>query len=246
VNEPTPLDLSLQTTDALCYQSSTGFADLTVTGSTPPYSYSWNNGAYNTEDLLNVPAGNYNVTITDNQGCVDSILGKIDQPDSLNVVPVIVAVSCVDQTDGAISLEVFGGTAPYAYSWSNNESSPNITNLSAGVMQVTITDANNCVANRSFVVDASTLPCVNPVNTFTPNGDLINDTWVIDNMHLYPNASVQVFNKWGNRVYESVGLYTPWDGTYNENPLPAEVYYFIIELNDPSATKLTGTLTIIR
>ena len=246
VNEPTPLDLSLQTTYALCYQSSTGFADLTVTGSTPPYSYSWNNGAYNTEDLLNVPAGNYNVTITDNQGCVDSILGKIDQPDSLSVVPVIVAVSCVDQTDGAISLEVFGGTAPYAYSWSNNESSPNITNLSAGVMQVTITDANNCVANRSFVVDASTLPCVNPVNTFTPNGDLINDTWVIDNMHLYPNASVQVFNKWGNRVYESVGLYTPWDGTYNENPLPAEVYYFIIELNDPSATKLTGTLTVIR
>ena len=92
----------------------------------------------------------------------------------------------------------------------------------------------------------SVIPCVNPVNTFTPNGDQFNDTWVIDNMYLYPNALVQVFNKWGNLVFKSEGLYTPWDGTYHNNPLPSEVYYYIIELNDPATSKLTGTLTIIR
>ena len=246
VNEPTPFNVAIQPTDALCYQSATGMVDLTVTGSTPPYQYNWNNGQFLTEDLSNVIAGYYSVLITDNQGCIDSIAGNVNQPDSLLISTEVINVSCVDQADGAISLTVNGGTAPYTYAWSSGENVPSISNLSAGFYVSTITDDNSCIATITVEVLPSSIPCVNPVNTFTPNGDQFNDTWVIDNMYLYPNASVQVFNKWGNLVFKSEGLYTPWDGTYNNNPLPSEVYYYIIELNDPATSKLTGTLTIIR
>jgi gliding motility-associated-like protein len=246
VNEPTPFNLAIQTTDALCYQSATGIVDLTVTGSTPPYQFNWNNGQYLTEDLSNVLAGYYAVQITDNQGCVDSIAGTVNQPDSILISSEVINVSCVDQADGAISLTVNGGAAPYSFAWSSGENVPSISNLSAGFYVSTITDDNSCIATITVEVLPSIVPCVNPVNTFTPNGDQFNDTWIIDNMYLYPNASVQVFNKWGNLVFKSEGLYTPWDGTFNNNPLPSEVYYYIIELNDPATSKLTGTLTIIR
>jgi gliding motility-associated-like protein len=246
VNEPTPFNIAIQTTDALCYQSATGMVDLSVAGSTPPYQFNWNDGQFLTEDLSNVLAGYYAVQITDNQGCIDSITGTVNQPDSLFIDAAIINVSCVDQADGAIALTVLGGISPYSFAWSNGENVPTISNLSAGIYVATITDDNSCIATITVEVLPSSIPCVNPVNTFTPNGDLFNDTWVIDNMYLYPNASVQVFNKWGNLVFKSEGLYTPWDGTYNNNPLPAEVYYYIIELNDTATSKLTGTLTIIR
>lgn len=246
VNEPTPFNVSIQTTDALCHQSATGMVDLTVSGSTPPYQYTWNDGQFSTEDLSNVLAGYYSVQITDSQGCIDSIAGVVNQPDSLFIDAAIINVSCVDQADGAIALTVLGGISPYSMVWSNGESVPTISNLSAGVYVATVTDDNSCIETITVEVLPSSIPCVNPVNTFTPNGDLFNDTWVIDNMYLYPNASVQVFNKWGNLVFKSEGLYTPWDGTYRDNPLPAEVYYYIIELNDTATSKLTGTLTIIR
>lgn len=246
VNEPTPFNVNVQTSNALCYGNSTGVVDLIVTGSTPPYQYSWDGGVFVTEDLVNVPAGTYTAVITDNQGCKDSIFGTVGQPDSVIVYAEIIAVSCVDQNDGAISLTVVGGTSPYTYSWSNAETVPSISQLPSNTYIAIVTDANSCATSISYEVLASDLPCVNPVNTFTPNGDFYNDTWVIDNMDLYPKALVQVFNKWGNRVFKSEGSYAPWDGTFNNNPLPAEVYYYIIELNDPSSTKLTGTLTVIR
>ena len=63
---------------------------------------------------------------------------------------------------------------------------------------------------------------------------------------MYPNASVKVFNKWGNEIYVSEGVYKPWDGLYNGKPLPSEVYYYIIVLDNEQDNKYTGTITIIR
>ena len=57
---------------------------------------------------------------------------------------------------------------------------------------------------------------------------------------------VKIFNKWGNLLFSSIGEYTPWAGTYNGEPLPSEVYYYIIELKNDLDNKYTGTLTIIR
>ncbi len=84
---------------------------------------------------------------------------------------------------------------------------------------------------------------------FTPDGDLINDDWIIQDLdNVYPNNIVRVYNRWGNMLYESTqGDYAsdPWDGTFNGTKLPVGSYYFTIELNDKDSNTEKGTVSII-
>lgn len=82
-------------------------------------------------------------------------------------------------------------------------------------------------------------------NVFSPNGDGINDTWIIKNISDYPNAVVQVFNRYGQKVFESKGYPQPWDGTYKGSPLPLATYYYVIDLKN-GFNALTGSITILK
>jgi gliding motility-associated-like protein len=81
-------------------------------------------------------------------------------------------------------------------------------------------------------------------NTFTPNGDGINDTWEIKDMAGYPNGTVDIFDRYGIKVYSSIG-YSAWDGTYKGIKVPTGTYYYIIDLKN-SAKAIAGNITIIR
>lgn len=83
-------------------------------------------------------------------------------------------------------------------------------------------------------------------NTFTPNGDGYNDQWVINDLQYYANCTVDIFNRYGQQVYFSRGYSHPWDGNYKGQPVPSGSYYYVINPNDGTATKLSGYLTIIR
>ena len=154
------------------------------------------------------------------------------------------SVSCRDNDDGSIQVFVEGGTENYAYLWSNNEITESIYDLLPGTYAITVTDANGCVKVDTINVNALDIDCIDPVTAFTPDGDGINDTWFLENMELYPEASVKVFNKWGNLLYESNGVYEPWDGYYNGKRLPSATYYYIIDLGNGS-TPYTGPVTIV-
>ena len=108
---------------------------------------------------------------------------------------------------------------------------------------LTVTGQGVCSVSASMTVKVL-LPPVIP-NTFTPNGDGINDTWVIDHLSDYSNCTVQVFNRTGQTVYSSVGYNTPWDGRYNDKPLPVGVYYYIINPKHGRAAS-SGYITIVR
>jgi gliding motility-associated-like protein len=82
-------------------------------------------------------------------------------------------------------------------------------------------------------------------NTFTPNGDGINDKWLIENLSLYPNHRVQVFNRYGQVLYDSKNYLTPWDGSFKGSPLPAGTYYYIIDLGGARSVK-KGYVTLIK
>ena len=83
-------------------------------------------------------------------------------------------------------------------------------------------------------------------NAFSPNGDGINDTWVIEPLDLFYDTDIKVFNRNGQAVYSSKGAYTPWDAKRNGTPLPVGVYYYILDLNIKNEKPLTGSLTILR
>jgi gliding motility-associated-like protein len=82
---------------------------------------------------------------------------------------------------------------------------------------------------------------------FTPNGDGSNDKWIIDFIYKYPKAIVQVYNRWGQKLYESApGYPEPWDGKYNGQDLPVGTYYYVIDLKDDTIKPYTGPITIMR
>ncbi|WP_439151174.1 HYR-like domain-containing protein [Winogradskyella sp.] len=150
------LELSSTTTDVLCRTEATGAIDIAVSGGSSPYSYSWNNGE-TSEDLVNVIAGNYTVTVTDANGCEISQNFIIYQPaKELTSTGSKSDVLCNGDNTGSIDLNVNGGTAPYSYLWSNGATTEDISNLVAGTYSVTITDANGCTAtNQSTVIEPS-------------------------------------------------------------------------------------------
>ena len=82
-------------------------------------------------------------------------------------------------------------------------------------------------------------------NTFTPNGDGVNDLWLIDGLNYYSSSLVQVFNRYGTKVYESRGYMSPWNGKYNGENLPTGTYYYVINLNN-GQPGLSGWVLIVR
>ena len=85
---------------------------------------------------------------------------------------------------------------------------------------------------------------------FTPDDDQINDTWELGSIDdVYPNNVVSVYNRLGNKVYESdQGAYSqrPWGGEYNGNNLPVASYYYVIEYNDNTTENKTGVVSLIK
>jgi gliding motility-associated-like protein len=86
---------------------------------------------------------------------------------------------------------------------------------------------------------------ITPPNAFTPNGDGINDLWLISGLSTYPNCMVNVYNRFGEKVYQSKGYSQPWDGLYNAKNLPLGTYYYTIDLAN-GKSKVTGYITIVR
>jgi gliding motility-associated-like protein len=157
-----------------CFGGNDGSIDLTINGGTAPYGVAWSNGAI-TQDISGLAAGTYTVDITDANGCTTSqtvVVQEPAQPLSLQQ-NTSVQVSCYGGNDGSIDITAFGGTAPYDFQWSNGEITEDVAGLSAGSYTVTITDANGCTLNQSFVINQPTTPLA--VSGTTLVGDCINN-----------------------------------------------------------------------
>ncbi len=245
VGEPTPFLSTLTVSDVLCFGGNSGQISSVISGGTIPYGYLWSNGQV-TPNATNVSVGLYSLLVTDAQGCRITDTAIVNQPIQLIPVITVTPISCIDQTDAEIKVVFAGGIQPYTYLWATGETTNSVANLDAGLYSITVTDAQACTLVVDVLVDPVANECVNPVNTFTPNGDEYNDTWIIENLALYPNAKLQVFNKWGSIVHEQQGVYQPWDGSTKGENLPSDVYYYIIDLYNNEENKYTGSITIIR
>ena len=138
-----------------------------------------------------------------------------------------------------------------SYLWSTGETvNPITVSEGAGTVGVTVTDENGCQAYDEIVIlDCDPVIVLGEIpNTFTPNNDQIHDSWVINNIFLFPDVSIKVFDRWGRLVFEENGGYdNDWYGKGpNGNDLPVDTYYYIIDLRVPGSEPFTGTVSIIR
>lgn len=150
ISEPDPLHAAATTTDAPCGLAS-GTVDATISGGTAPYIFDWNNGA-DSEDLAQVPTGDYLLLVTDANGCTTTATATVDGTPAVDAVPEIDMPLCHDSDEGRINLEVISGTAPFSFNWENGSTGDLLGGLMIGEYAVTITDANGCTWAETITV----------------------------------------------------------------------------------------------
>lgn len=217
--EPQPLVLSANNTNALnCSNANSGAIDLMVSGGTPPFIYSWNNGN-TTEDLLNIPAGNYAVTVTDSKLCTKTAQYSITRPNPilLSVATTTNADCNAEKVSQNFSAQVSGGLPPYQFIWSdgivsgsNNEF---MTTTQNGLVVLTATDAIGCTAIYSLNVD---IPVIN-------NSDFSASSIAYSSYGIYSISDPIEFTSTITGDYINV-LWDFGDGTFSNELNPVHTY----------------------
>jgi gliding motility-associated-like protein len=243
------LTVTLTQVNVSCSGGSNGSAATTVSGGTEPYTYSWNTSPVQTTAAASgLAAGTYTVTVTDFAGCIETGTVTITEPQALSLEGTSGNARCPDTNEGTINLSITGGTSPYNVIWSDGNTNPNRTGIQPGTYSVVVTDQNGCAASLDITVDFDgTFDCVSFPLVITPNGDGKNDTWIIRNIDLYPNAEIRVFTRWGKLIFRTKNLLAnPWDGTFDNGKLvPTDSYHYILYLNDGSEPR-SGIISVIR
>ncbi len=230
-----------------CYGEASGSISVIGSGGIAPLEYSINGGAFQPSGTFTGLVANlYTIVVRDANSCTSDLSVTISEPSPLVTNPKVTPASCPGTEDGSIELNVEGGTTPYSFRWSNSATTENLQNIQSGTYSVEITDGNACTYSTTIEVKAVGEDCLEIPTAFIPNDDGYNDTWKIRNIDYYPDASVEIFNRWGQLVYSAKdGYLTPWDGKSKGKDLPMDAYYYIIDLKN-GKKPFTGNVTIIR
>lgn len=205
-------------------------------------------------------SGLYNISLiaTSNHNCKDTLVKQI----TLAPRPIAGFAYSLSSGVNVGTIVNFVDTSKYASNWSwtfgdgsptNTTQNPNIIYYSNGIYIVkqVAYDAYGCSDTAKVVIKinnvTSEISTLIP-NAISPNGDGKNDVWKLEFLNiLYPNAEVDIFNRWGENIYHSVGYANPWDGTYKSEKLPVGTYYYVLNLNDASIPEpFKGGILLIR
>ncbi len=270
VIQPPAITLDALPANVTCKGAANGTINLTVSNGKAPFTYTWTGpGSFSatTEDLSGLSGGTYNVTVSDANGCTKTTSTTVEESGallSLTTLPKMATKSMsingsniLGTTGGSIDLTVSGGTAPFTYSWSGQNaftaSTKDLTDLSGGIYTVTVSDAYGCSTTASAEVkvqvvlsEDATCEILVP-NSFSPNGDGINDYFKVNCLYNYENPIIEIYNRWGNLVFKKDhygdvdfwGSETDawWNGrsenklTIGSQDLPVGTYYYILKLN---------------
>jgi len=217
-------------------------------------TYSWKPATYlnnqSTDSVINItPADSVMYMLyAGNSICYDSTLIQINV--WKNPTAFIAPVNPIYEGHSVILNGLISGT-DINYYWNPNQYINNSNTLNPTVYPDTSTtfylmasSDHNCgmAMDSVFVRVYKTLHIP---NVFSPNGDGINDYWIIGNLSSYPNAEVMIFSRDGNRIYHATGNFISWDGKMNNKPLPVGTYYYIINLHENQPV-YSGWLEIVR
>jgi len=237
---------------------------ISAPDSIPTNGYYWDFGGFGVSKakdttIIFPSEGIYNIThiVSSNHNC-NSIAVK-----SITITPRPEArfIYTYNNSESLGAYVEFTDTSKYATSWHwdfGNGDTSNIKNPSVYYEQngtytvsLTITDAFGCPS--TYTSPITILNVVSDIaelipNMITPNYDGKNDLWRLDFIQVfYPKAEIEIFNRWGVKIYRSVGYDNAWDGSYKGEPLPVGVYFYTIKLNDNNDTAVVkGTVTLLK
>lgn len=253
---PKPKAAFSMSTAQICSGQTISFQDQGNGFSSAGASWTWNMGAAGIVHTQNpvqqfTDSGTIQITqfFVNQDGCVSDTVAQ-----NLQVYPNPVLVlkhSAQVLSGGVYTIQpdfVYGNLLQYlwtpaTYLSSDTAAMPVTTPADDITYRLIVTAQGGCTASDTIFIKVLKGPEV--PNIFSPNGDGIHDTWHIANLDSYPGATVQVFDRFGQVVFSTVGYSRDWDGTYKGKPLPVGTYYYVINPKNGRAV-VSGSVTIIR
>lgn len=234
VTQPLALNATVTVNNNVsCYNGNNGSATVVPSGGTPIYSYSWNPIGGTGQSATNLVAGNYVITVTDQNGCMQNVTTTITQPTQLmGSMASTTNVSCNGGNNGSATVSASGGTTGYSYSWApSGGSNATATNLTAGSYTVTVTDAQGCV------IPVTALITEPPLLTSTISSST--------NVSCYGgnNGTATVTLSGGTGPYTYVWNTSPVQSGITANNLP-EGSYFVTVTDSKGCITTSGAVTI--
>ena len=234
-------------------------ADITtkIYGGTRQYSTLWTQLSDTSRNIMNLPPSNipYIFNITDANGCQKNQYLNVNNIQSMQTFMLTENVICKDDNSGSVSVFVQNGTPPFIFTWNtgetmlSNDRLSTIYNLYPGKYTVSIKDTMGCSYADSIELFSNPKTCINIYKVFSPNEDGINDFWRIDNIHLYPDALIEIYDRLGNVVYRRRNYINSeqiaFNGKLDNRRLPSGTYYYVVNLENEQEV-FKGTLTIVR
>ena len=242
------LEISAITRDVTCFGYNDGAILLIATGGIYPYTYE-SIGVYDSFSGTTqnaVPAGIFTSIVTDVFGCISDTILTINEPEELIGQYITTDPSCIGNNDGSIEIIISGGVEPYYYMYGAGIIDiPFISRLYEGMYEIEVYDTNNCVLNMGVaLLEDLPVDCIKIPNAFTPNGDNINDTFIIEGMEIFSEAILYIYNRWGQPLYIGVTGDDFWDGKYEGKLVPTGTYIYILDLRN-GMPSYKGPVTIV-
>lgn len=204
VNEPAQLTVTESHTDVLCHGGNTGSIDITVSGGTPTYTYTWN-AVNSSEDLNNLTAGTNVLLLRDANNCMVTASITINDPPALTAQLTAIDASSALATDGSITVSAGGGTPNYSYNWNPNVSSTSTaSSLAVGTYCVTVTDNNSCTTTACETVSFSSAIGNISTDKITLNPNPANNLLTIETNAATGKFNFSIFNLEGKLMEQQI------------------------------------------
>jgi gliding motility-associated-like protein len=257
VKEPLKLEASAVVTDVDCNGASTGAIDLTATGGTSPISYSWiGPGTYSaiTDDITSLIAGDYEVTVTDDNGCIVVNKSTVKEPTKLSISEVVTEVDCNGAATGEIDVTTTGGTTPYDFQWDDspiNTTTEDILGLKAGDYEITVVDAKGCIEIKTITVSEPSIISITETHVDNVcNGDALGeiDATVTGGTLAVGNSYKYEWTESSNPVDITEDLINLAAGTYDLKVTDDNscVMNLSVAISEPTLISATGFVTDVK
>ncbi|KQO21506.1 hypothetical protein ASF10_12185 [Flavobacterium sp. Leaf82] len=230
----TPVTLVINTFDPPGFENTTEYLckgeEITLDVASGFVSYLWNTGSTTNTIKIN-SAGDYSVTVTDENGCEKTKNFKVIASESALITDAV--VKDFSGTDNSVLIK-YTGSGNYEFSLDGTvfQNDPLFTAVNPGTYYATARDKNGCGLSNSFTIYVLDYP-----RFFTPNGDGYNDLWYIKNIDQLPDYKILIFDRYGKLLKEMNQNSEGWNGVFNSQQLPSDDYWFTLQFIDGKSVK---------
>jgi gliding motility-associated-like protein len=194
-------------------------------------------------------SGTFTITYSITGSCPDVDSIQLTVNPSPTTTSLVTDDNCLEEI-GSIDVTISGGTSPYSYTWDNGEITEDLTGLLAGTYIITVSDNNSCTATETITVSDLSIDCQYHVyvpNIFSPDANGQNDELYVRGKGVSTMLFI-VYNRWGQKVFESSSMDFGWDGVYRGKAVDAGVFVYMLTgtFVNGEAIDEKGNITIVR